>query len=170
MGSGTETAALCFLSAYQDRLFIRMKLPGHIAYAYRRLKDLATEAGRQVLSDSERKFLEEISNERRRQTYIAGRIVARELAGRVLDCQPADVDLRVNEDGSLDLYNTSYGNCLAHTHEGVCAAVADKDEVGIDLETIQPRHEGLYRFVLHPDEYYLLEALPYDRHQSLILC
>lgn len=171
MGSGIDNRCpfLVFLVS-MDWLFNCMELPGHISYTYRRLEEIAPERGLQVLSDKEQVFLGQISNKKRRLEYIAGRLVARELAGEALRCKPEDVDLRIHEDGALFLHNVSYGISLAHTHNGVCAAIARQDEVGIDIETIQPRDEGLHRFFLHPDEYELLEALPFGRHESLILC
>ena len=171
MGSGIDNRCpfLVFLVS-KDWLFNSMELPGHISYAYRRLEEIAAERGLQVLSDKEQVFLDQISSKKRRLEFISGRLVARELAGEALGCKPEEVDLRIHEDGSLFLHNVSCGISLAHTHNGVCAAIAHQGEVGIDLETIQPRDEGLHRFFLHPDEYDLLEALPFGRHESLILC
>jgi 4'-phosphopantetheinyl transferase len=149
---------------------VLMNLPDHIAYAYRRLDDVPLDEARELLSREERQYLDGIRLEKRRREFTAGRVVARELAGRVLGQAPASVALIVKADGSLELGGTACGISLAHTHEGVCAAVARDTAIGIDLETIKPRHQDLLRFMLHPDEYGLLDTLPLSREHSLILC
>ncbi len=123
-----------------------------------------------ILSPRELAYLDTVSHAGRQTEYTAGRIVARQLAGEALQLAPQDVPLDVAEDGSLVLTGHNVGLSLAHAHNGVCAAVAQSTHVGIDLERIKPRHPDLYRFILHPDEYHLLDALDLERDQILILC
>lgn len=123
-----------------------------------------------ILSARERAYLETVTHEGRKTEYTAGRIVARQLAAEVLQLPPHKVPIDVADDGSLVLTGHNYGLSLAHAHNGVCAVVARSSSVGIDLERIKPRHPELYRFILHPDEYQLLDSLDLSRDQILILC
>lgn len=150
--------------------FSRMQLPGHIDYAYAQLADLDIQAGKGLLSEQERVYLEAVRHEGRRQEYTAGRVLARRLAATHLDCNPEAVPLVVADDGSLLLEHSNFSISLAHSAGGVCAAVAQHTDVGIDLEVIRPRHPDLYRFILHPEEYDLLDTTGLDRDNLLILC
>lgn len=147
-----------------------MILPEHITYRYHRIKDLDLGQATLVLSPGEKSYLSSVSHEKRKQEFIAGRFIARQQAASLLHTSPAEVNLAVQEDGSLDLADTPYSISLAHTREGVCSAIARESSVGIDLELIRPRHENLYQFILDPSEYHLLESLPMDRDRILILC
>ncbi len=123
-----------------------------------------------ILSGDEKRYLGTVRHEGRLREYVAGRILARQLAGRILSCLPQDVPLTVLSDGSLELSGTAFSISLAHSHQGVCAAVAEGIDVGIDLETIQPRHPDLYKFIFHPDEFGLMDDAPLNRDELLILC
>ncbi len=147
-----------------------MHLPENIFYTYAALSDVdLSEAGR-VLSEGELAFREGLVLETRREAFTAGRIVARRLAAEHLGCSPEAVPVAVADDGSLMLEQTDFSLSLAHSREGVCAAIARDASVGIDLEAIMQRHEDLYRFILHPDEYDMLDTLDLDRDSILILC
>lgn len=145
-------------------------LPENIFYSYARLADLDLSEAEAVLSEKELAFREQLKNERRRVGFTAGRITARRLAAVHLGCAPEAVPIAVSDDGSLHLEDSRFGLSLAHSREGVCAAVAENLEVGIDLEAIQQRHEDLYRYILHPEEYDLLDSLDIDQDSILILC
>ncbi|MEM8484153.1 MAG: 4'-phosphopantetheinyl transferase superfamily protein [Bacteroidota bacterium] len=147
-----------------------MVLPDHIAYTHARMQDVDLHLAGSILSAREQAYLETIPHEGRQTEYTAGRIVARQLAADILQLSPQDVPIDVADDGSLVLTGRNYGLSLAHAHGGVCAVVARDTSVGIDLERIKPRHPELYRFILHPDEYHLLESLDLERDQILILC
>lgn len=150
--------------------FSRMQLPGHIFYAYAQLADLDVQVGDVLLSEQERAYLETVRHEGRRQEYTAGRVLARRLAATHLQCAPEAVPLVVADDGSLRLERSAFSISLAHSAGGVCAALAQDSGVGVDLEVIRPRHPDLYRFILHPDEYGLLDSTALDRDSLLILC
>lgn len=147
-----------------------MDLPDHIVYTYQALADVPLHLADDILSEQERAYLETVSHDGRRREYTAGRIVAREFAGGILDLDPKVVPLSVAEDGSLQLPGTDFNISLAHSHEGVCVVVAESTTVGIDLETIKPRHADLHRFILHPEEYDMFESLALKRDDALILC
>ena len=147
-----------------------MVLPADIAYTHSRIEDVDLRLADTILSAREFAYLETVTHEGRQTEYTAGRIVARQLAGEVLQLPPQEVPLDVAADGSLVLTGHDVGLSLAHAHNGVCAAVAQSTSVGIDLERIKPRHPDLYRFILHPDEYHLLDSLALERDQILILC
>ena len=106
----------------------------------------------------------------RRHEFTAGRVLARELAAVQLGCGPEVVPLAVADDGSLLLEDTGFNISIAHTREGVCAVVGENIAVGIDLERVKARHPDLHRFILHPDEFGLLDTLDLDRDSILILC
>ena len=147
-----------------------MHLPDHIKYTYCALADVPLHLADGLLSEKEHAYLETVSHAGRRREYTAGRIIARKFAGDILDLDPKVVPLSVAADGSLELPGTGHSISLAHSHEGVCVAIAEATPVGIDVETIKPRHAGLHRFILHPEEYDMFEALALDRDSALILC
>ncbi len=147
-----------------------MVLPDHITYTHSRMQDVDLHLAGSILSPREHAYLETVTHEGRQAEYTAGRIVARQLAAEVLQLAPQEVPIDVADDGSLVLTGHNHGLSLAHAHNGVCAVVARASNVGIDLERIKPRHPELYRFILHPDEYHLLDSLDMDRDQILILC
>lgn len=149
-------------------------LPDHITYSYFRHNDVLE--GRdahmieEILSDAEHTYLKSVSHEGRRREYTAGRLLARRLVADQLGITPGNVRLIVADDGSLQLPETSLSISLAHSKNGVCATIAHQTPIGIDLEGIKPRHPDLYRFILHPDEYSLLDNAPLSRDELLILC
>ncbi len=147
-----------------------MHLPDNIFYSYARLADVDLSEGETVLSEKELAFRQTLKNEGRWTSFTAGRILARRLAAAHLGCSPEAVPVVVADDGSLVLENTRYSLSLAHSRKGVCATIARNTRVGIDLEAILQRHEDLYRFILHPDEYGILDTLDLDRDSILILC
>ncbi len=147
-----------------------MQLPDLIDYYYTPIADVDLALADDMLSADERAYLAQVTHESRRREYKAGRIVARQFASQILTCPPDHVPLKVAEDGSLDLADTPFSISLAHANHGVCVAVARDMQIGVDLEQIKTRHEDLYRFILHPDEYEILSTLDLDRDRILILC
>ena len=147
-----------------------MNLPEHITYRYHRINDVDLDQAHAVLSETEQAYLTSVSHEKRITEFTAGRIVARQEAASLLETSPQKINLVVKDDGSLDLADTPYNISLAHTREGVGVAISRNAPVGIDLEHIKPRHKNLYKFILDPSEYHLLESLPLERERIIILC
>lgn len=147
-----------------------MHLPEHITYRYQRIEDVDLRLASDVLSASESRYLDSVKHDGRRVEFTAGRVLARHHAGEVLGQPPHDVPLQVADDGSLFLADTSFSISLAHSRKGVCVATSRGSSIGVDLEIIKPRHPDLYRFILHPDEYPMLDTLHLNRDRLLILC
>lgn len=126
-------------------------------------------AGAALLSADERARLATFAHERRRQAFVAGRVAARVLLGGRLGVPPADVPLRVAEDGAVEVEGGGLHVSISHSGRHAVAAAAPHP-VGVDLEQVRPCHPGLRRFLLHPDEGGLPERLPFDADAALILC
>lgn len=132
------------------------------------------------LSDEERACLASFGSEKRRREFIAGRAAARSLLAHRLSCDPADVPLRIADDGAVDvmhdgsvMHDASEGPPIHHlsiAHSGPHAVAAISGQpVGVDLEEIAPRDAGLERFLMAPDQRGLIEEWPYGRDASLVL-
>lgn len=123
------------------------------------------------LSEEELACLSEFGAAVRRREFVAGRAVARQLMADVLDMSPGAVPLRRAGDGGVDVKRDSWHVSISHSAEHAVAVCA-RHPVGVDLEQVKPRDEGIARFLLHPQnrEDGLLDRLPYDRNVSLILC
>lgn len=107
----------------------------------------------------------------RRREFIAGRAAARALFADVLKVSPSAVPLRQADDGGVDVERDEWHVSISHSDEHAVAACA-RHPVGVDLELVKSRDEGIARFLLHPQnrETGLLENLPYDKEEALILC
>lgn len=123
---------------------------------------------RSWLSDEERDCIREFGANRRRQHFLTGRAVARRLLATQLSLRPPDVPLRRAEDGAVDVEGTDWWLSIAHSGDRALA-VAARHRVGSDVERLKPRDPEVARFLLHPDERDLLDALPYDRNRALLL-
>lgn len=97
-----------------------------------------------------------------------GRTTLRLLLAGVLDREPLEVDIAVRHDGSLYVPDDDGYISLSHTADAAAAVYADIP-VGIDIEEIKERRPDLYTYVLHPDEYYLMEESGLDANQATIL-
>lgn len=120
------------------------------------------------LSDEEREQIGGFGSERRRRAFLMGRAVARRLLADLLEVPPAAVPLRRAEDGAVDVPGTDWHVSIAHSGDRALAAAA-RHRIGADLERIRPRDPAVARFLLHPDERDLPDALPYDRNCALLL-
>lgn len=122
-----------------------------------------------VLSPEERERLGTFKHAGRRLGFTMGRFAARTLAGEYLGVPPAEVALVVSEEGCVEVKDSDL--VLSIAHSGACAVAAvGKRALGVDVEQVLPRRDDLYRFLLHPDEYHLLNDLPYDRNEIHLLC
>ncbi|WP_412067821.1 4'-phosphopantetheinyl transferase family protein [Rubrivirga sp. IMCC43871] len=124
-----------------------------------------------VLSADERERMATFASPARRQQFRLGRLAARTLAGEAARIDPGAVDLAVAADGAPTLPGAYLS--IAHTgRAGATAALAavSTRPVGVDLERVATRRPDLWRRILHPEEYVLLEALggPTNNTQTLL--
>jgi 4'-phosphopantetheinyl transferase len=145
-----------------------MQLHDDIAYRWLTFTEGRAAIWEAMLSEQERERLQGFGHAGRRREFVTGRVALRSLLSDHLDCSPKEVPLRVSESGALDVDAPHHHVSLAHSGRHAVAVVAPHP-VGVDLEEIAPRRPDLDRFLLHPDERGLLEALPLDRSRSLIL-
>lgn len=124
------------------------------------------------LTPEERERLVAFGSAKRRREFALGRATARALLAERLALDEAAVPLRVGEDGAPEVEGALLHLSIAHasTPERSVAAVAVAPHaVGVDVEVIRPRRPDLHRFLLHPDEGELLEALPCERDAAQVL-
>jgi 4'-phosphopantetheinyl transferase len=125
-----------------------------------------------ALSAEERGRLSTFGREDRRCSFILGRTAARTLLAERMGIAPPDVPLHIIADGALDVPGHPLRVSIAHTGKAAqilaMAAVAARP-VGVDLERIAPRVPDLYRRILRPDEYALLDALGLDHNTAQVL-
>ena len=126
------------------------------------------------LSGEELACLDTFGSEKRRREFIAGRAAARSLLARRLACDPADVPLRIADDGAVDVAPSPEPQSapvhLSIAHSGPHAvAVISEQPVGVDLEEIVPRDPGLERFLMAPDQRGVISDWPYAWDESLVL-
>ncbi len=146
-----------------------MKLPDDIAYHWLTYDAAQAAAWEALLSAEERKRLQSFGLAKRRREFVLGRAAARTLLAERLGAAPTEVVLRVANDGCVEALGCDISLSITHAGPHAVAAIARRP-VGVDLETIQPRHPGLPRFLLHPDEHHLLDTLPFEQTHALILC
>lgn len=144
-------------------------LPPDIAYRHLTYEAVQAEDWAALLSGEERQRLATFNHAARRRSFVTGRVAARTLLAEHLGIAPEAVPLIVTPGGCVEAADTSYRVSIAHTGPHAVAAIGRR-RLGIDLERIAPRHPGLPRFLLHPHEEGLLEALPMPHPHAVILC
>lgn len=132
---------------------------------------LTSDPDESVLTDEERLRLATFGHAGRRRQFVLGRTAARRLAAARLGCGPIAVPLAVDADGAPRLPGAHISIAHAGRAHGAlgAAAVADRP-VGIDVEGVRARRPDLWRRLLRPNEYGLLDALggPTDEAQTLL--
>lgn len=117
-----------------------------------------------ALPEAERERLASFASARRQREYALGRTAARHLLAERLGLAPPEIPLVTAEDGAPQLDGHPWHVSIAHTATAeaihAVAALAPRP-LGVDLEVIRPRRPDLYRYLCHPDEYGLIERLPY---------
>ncbi len=133
-----------------------MELPEGL-YLRMQADERGVDAALDMLAPEERALLQTFHLEKRRRQFVLGRLVLRQLLADHLGENPSRVPLVVAGDGAVDLAESTWRLSLAHSGDRAVAAVSTRGPVGVDIERIQPRHPGLPGFLLHPDEYGLIE-------------
>ncbi len=145
-----------------------MQLPTDIAIRWMTYDPAQAGVLEALLSSEERVRVARYTHAGRRRSFTLGRAAARTLLAERLGVGPAQVPLRVAEDGGVDVDGAAVTISIAHSGAHAVAAIAER-AVGIDLERIAPCHESLPRFLLHPDEYAAFDALSLDAERTAIL-
>ena len=138
-----------------------MQLPPDMAMQWLTYDPVQVGTRMALLTQDERERVSTFGHAGRKRSFVLGRAAARLLLAERLGMAPAQVPLQVAEDGGVDVVGTATKVSIAHSGDHAVAVVADR-RVGIDLEGIAPRHEGLPRFLLHPEERPAFEALPLE--------
>lgn len=146
-----------------------MILPPDITFRHLRFDPEHLEAWEALLSAAEVERLQGFAQQKRRQEFVLGRAAARILLSERLDVVPGEVLLEVAESGAVDVVGSDLHISIAHSGDHAVAAAAPR-YVGVDIEAIVPRHAELHRYMLHPEEYGLVNALPLETERSHILC
>ena len=124
-----------------------------------------------VLTRDEQAQIEGFGSEKRRREFALGRATARTLLAERLAVAAPDVPLRVAADGAPELEG-GLRVSIAHAatpEQTIAVAAVGERPLGVDLEPIRPRRPDLYRFLLHPDEYDMMDRLgDHDAAQVLI--
>ena len=144
-------------------------LPPDVSFRHLRFDPDHLERWETFLSAGELERVDGFTGTKRRQEFILGRAAARLLLSERLSLRPGDVPLEVAESGAIDVLGAELHVSIAHSGDHAVAAASSR-MIGVDIESIAPRHSELHRFLLHPDEYGLLENIPLDRDRSQILC
>lgn len=126
-------------------------------------------AWKEWLTEAEQHRLEGFGHPKRKQEFVTGRAALRLLLYEQAGRRPQETRLCEAEDGAVEAPETGLQVSLAHS-DNHAVAVAAGHPIGVDLERIQPRREDLYRFLLHPEEYDLLETLPLNLDRFHVLC
>ena len=125
-----------------------------------------------ALPREERDRIEGFGSAKRRREFALGRATARALLADHLAVAASDVPLHVAADGAPVIVGGPLHLSIAHAatdERTLAAAVVAPGPVGVDLEVIRPRRPDLYRFILHPDEYGLLDTLPHAHDAAQVL-
>lgn len=136
-----------------------MTLPPPITLARLRVAPASWAAAVAVLSPGEAARMESFRHDDRRGSFAVGRLAVKTLVAERLGCPARDVVLEVRDDGSVSVPGDALHVSISHSGPEV-AAVASEFPVAVDLERIKSRPASLYRFMLHPDEFELLERVP----------
>jgi len=123
---------------------------------------------RAVLSREEEKELSAISHEGRRQLFMLGRMAARLLLSDRLGIDPTAVPLQRAADGGVDVLAQDLRVTITHTANYAVAAIGYR-RVGVDLERIQQRRQGLEKRILHAQEWRTFMASPLDPVRRIML-
>lgn len=147
-----------------------MNLPPEIALRFASCP--ASEPSRlDGLPAPEREIAASFGSAKRRREFALGRATMRALLAERLGLDEAAVPLRVAADGAPEVDAPLYVS-IAHAstaERSVVVAAAAPHAVGVDIEPIRPRRPDLYRFLLHPDDFGLLDALPHEHDESQVL-
>jgi len=105
------------------------------------------------LSLSDLSTLESFKSEYRKLEWLTTRALVKQLLS-----EPGQVSIAYNSNGKPRLVNSQYSISISHTRNFVAVLLSEKEHIGIDLETIQPRIEKIARKFITPEEEKYIEA------------
>lgn len=146
-----------------------MQLPEDIWLRVMTYETAQVDSWLDLLSEEERTRYEGFPVAKRKREFLLGRVALRTLLAEHLSQAPADIPMQVTEEGAVELSDAPYHVSISHSRDRA-VAVASPRRVGVDLEHVTTCEPEVVRFVLHPDEHELLDALPMDRDRAFILC
>ncbi len=91
-----------------------------------------------TLSESERRFAAGIGSQARRTSFLAARLLLRELLARRLGCLPAAVPIIRQADGRPRLECGGIELSLSHPDGWIAVALSTDCAVGVDAEPVRP--------------------------------
>jgi 4'-phosphopantetheinyl transferase len=131
----------------------------------------------QTLSDDERSRAQRFLFERDRNSFIAARGILRDLLARYSGCTPLDIEFVYGANGKPALSHRRSASPvsfnLSHSHKVAVLAVTQKNEIGIDVERIQPERasQEIAKRYFSREEVKELLSLPVDqRAEGFFLC
>lgn len=144
-------------------------LPGDVVLRYLHAEAENGDRMRALLSAEERRRAEKFSDAKRRREFVLGRAAARLLLSERLAVAPPEVPLRVTERGAVEVGAGGWRLSISHSGDWAIAGISPR-RIGVDIERIAPRSPELERYMLHPDEPSLTDALSLDKARADILC
>ncbi|TDI78073.1 MAG: 4'-phosphopantetheinyl transferase superfamily protein [Bacteroidetes bacterium] len=122
-----------------------------------------------LLSAEENVRLAEMKHENRRRSFLMGRASLRLMLSALRGVPALDIIIRVEENGSIVSPDTPWHISLAHSGEEA-VSVASLQRVGVDLEVVSKRDDDLLGYITHESEFELIDPLPLERQEKLLLC
>lgn len=123
----------------------------------------------ELLTAVESERLAGMKHEKRRRSFLLGRATLRLMMSELSGLAPDDVNISIEENGSLTSPDTPWYISLAHSGDEA-VAVASHGLVGVDLEVSSDRDDDLLTYITHTNERTLIDPLPLDREEKLLLC
>ena len=133
------------------------------------LKDQDIASHLPCLSVAEQVRLQRMSHPRTRRLFVLGRSALRTLLAQQLRMEPEEVPLWTDAHGAVRCGVGDWHCSIAHAGERIVAVAAHR-RIGVDVERIQPREEGIADYMLSEDERKMFDSLPLDRVRAVILC
>jgi 4'-phosphopantetheinyl transferase len=125
------------------------------------------------LTESERVRYARFVHDDDRWMFLVGRVMARSLVGRALDCAPTAWRWREGPHGrpEIDEPGVTWRFNVAHSAGLVACALADGHDIGVDVEDVERRgiSPGFARRYLSPAEVADVDAQPADLRQERLL-
>ena len=122
----------------------------------------------ELLTKREQSRAQAITHAKQQALFVLGRRAARTLLAERLGVPPREVPLRVAADGAVVVEGSDLRLSISHSGNHA-VAVAGFRPIGVDIEQIRPRRDGLIQRILHEDEWPAFEANPIDHVRKVIL-
>jgi 4'-phosphopantetheinyl transferase len=104
------------------------------------------------LSASDQATLAGFKSDYRKQEWLTTRVLVKQLLST-----SEEISITYNSNGKPQLVNSQYSISISHTKNFVAVLLSEKEHIGIDLETIQPRIEKISKKFITPEEEKFIE-------------